>query len=143
MNKQISASIAVVGLAATVALYNMSAEQTSLYQTSDVITSAERQFMQYMAEYGKTYGTKAEYKFRLNEFSKKLIEIEEHNSRNGETSTMGINMFMDYTKEEMKRMNGLKPDETLEGFDVVKFDTSNLADEVNWFTAGAVTPVKN
>ena len=40
-------------------------------------------------------------------------------------------------------MNGLKPDETLEGFDFVKFDTSNLADEVNWFTAGAVTPVKN
>jgi len=142
MNKQISASIAVVGLAATVALYNMSAEQTSLYQTSDVITSAERQFMQYMAEYGKTYGTKAEYQFRLNEFSKKLVEIEEHNSRNGETSTMGINMFMDYTKEEMKRMNGAKPD-NLESFDEVKFDTSNLADEVNWFTAGAVTPVKN
>ena len=56
---------------------------------------------------------------------------------------MGINMFMDYTKEEMKKLNGLKPDETLEGFEVVKFDTSDLADEVNWFTAGAVTPVKN
>ena len=142
MNKQISASIAAVGLAATAALFNMSAESTSLYQTSDVITSAEQQFMHFVAEYGKTYGTKAEYQFRLNEFTQKLIEIEEHNSRNGETSTMGINMFMDYTKEEMKRMNGAKPD-NLEGFDEVKFDTSNLADEVNWFTAGAVTPVKN
>ena len=41
MNKQISASIAAVGLAATAALFNMSAESTSLYQTSDFITPAE------------------------------------------------------------------------------------------------------
>ena len=53
--------------------------------------------MQFIAEYGKTYGTKAEYNFRLNEFSQKLAKIEEHNSREGETSTMGINMFMDFT----------------------------------------------
>lgn len=141
MNKQISASIAAVGLAATVALYNMSAEQTSLYSTG-LISEAEREFMAYIAEYGKTYGTKAEYQFRLNEFTQNLAKIEEHNSRNGETSTMGLNMFADYTKEEMKQLNGLKP-ETFEGFEEVVFDTTGLSDEVNWVTAGAVTPVKN
>jgi C1A family cysteine protease len=71
-----------------------------------------------------------------------LTKIEEHNSRNGETSTMGINMFMDFTKEEIKRMNGQKK-ETLEGIEQVELDTSNLAEEVNWVTAGAVTPVKD
>ena len=95
MNKQLGASIAAVSLAATVALFNMSAEQTSLYQSSEIITSSERQFMEYMANYGKTYGTKAEYKFRLNEFTQRLAEIEEHNSRDGETSTMGLNKFAD------------------------------------------------
>jgi hypothetical protein len=106
MNKQITASIAVAGLAATAALFNMSAEKTSLYQY-ETMSDAEHQFMQYCAKYGKTYGTKAEYQFRLNEFTQKLALIEEHNSRNGETSTMGINQFADYTKEEMKRLNGL------------------------------------
>ena len=109
MNKQISTSIASVGLAAIIILFNIPAGQFSLFQTSELITPAETQFMQFMAEYGKTYGTKAEYNFRLNEFSKKLAEIEAHNSREGETSKMGINMLMDYTKEEMNRRNGLMP----------------------------------
>jgi hypothetical protein len=64
--------------------------------------------MQYMAMYGKTYGTKAEYKFRLDQFAQRLTQIEEHNSRNGETSTMGINKFTDYTQAEIKRLNGDK-----------------------------------
>ena len=145
MNKQITASIAAVGLAATVALMNMSAEQTALYQT-EVISGAERQFMEFMAKYGMTYGTKAEYQFRLNEFTQKLAAIEEHNSRNGETSTVGINKFADFTKDEMKRLNGFKntsEDGTLQTVNEVEFDINNLAAEVNWVTAGAVTPVKN
>ena len=140
MNKQISASIAAVGLAATVALYNMSAETTSLYQT-ETFSVAEHQFMEFVAKYGRTYGTKAEYQFRLNEFTQRLSEIEAHNSKNGETSTVGINKFADYTKEELKSLNGLRIEEYPANETV--FDVSNLKDEVNWVTAGGVTPVKN
>jgi len=140
MNKQISASIAAVGLAATVALYNMSAETTSLYQ-AETFSAAEHQFMEFVAKYGRTYGTKAEYQFRLNEFTQRLSEIEAHNSKNGETSTVGINKFADYTKEELKSLNGLRIEEYPANETI--FDVSNLKDEVNWVTAGGVTPVKN
>jgi C1A family cysteine protease len=121
----------------------MSAEETALYQY-ETISAAEQEFMQFVAKYGRTYGTKAEYQFRLNEFSQKLAEIEAHNSRNGETSTMGINQFADYTKEELKRLNGLRLDLSADlPTDYLELDTSNLADEVNWVTKGGVTPVKN
>ena len=144
MRKEISASIAAVGLAATVALFNMSAEETALYQVEQ-ISAAETEFMNFMAKYGKTYGTKAEYKFRLAQFTQKLAEIEEHNSQNGVTSTVGINKFADYTKDEMKRLLGFNANLTADLPEVseTEFDTSNLADEVNWVTKGAVTPVKN
>merc|ERR1712054_309928 len=44
--------------------------------------------------------------------------------------------------EEWKRMNGYKAELKTE-FNYADLDTANLADEVNWVTAGAVTPVKN
>jgi cathepsin L len=134
-----------LGLAATAALYNVSADQVALFQHHEyeVISPEEQEFMKFIAEYGKTYGTKEEYKFRLREFSEKFRLAEEHNSQNGQTSTMGINKFSDFTSDEMKRMNGFKPSEDQLGDRVEIFSTENLADEVNWVTKGAVTPVKN
>ena len=97
--------------------------------------------MEFVAKYGRYYGTKAEYQFRLNEFTQRLIEIEAHNAKKGETSTVGINKFADYTKEELKNLNGLRIEEYSANETV--FDVSNIKDEVNWVTAGGVTPVKN
>ena len=145
MNKQLTASIAAVGLAATVALYNVSADQVSLYQQNyEVISNEEQEFMKFMAKYGKTYGTKEEYKFRLNQFAEKFRLAEEHNSQNGQTSTMGVNKFSDMTQDEMKRMNGfISAEDQIGGDREAVWDTTNLADEINWVTKGAVTPVKN
>merc|ERR1719408_1142551 len=39
-------------------------------------------------------------------------------------------------------MNGYKPELKAES-NAIELDTSNLADELNWVTKGAVTPVKN
>merc|ERR1711998_671110 len=72
-----------------------------------------------------------------------LAAIAEHNSENG-TSTVGINQFTDRTAAEMKKMNGFRADMIKPSLKAAPLlDESNLADELNWVTQGAVTPVKN
>merc|ERR1712086_95493 len=91
--------------------------------------------------HGKSYGTTAEFAFRAAQFKDTLAKIEECNAIET-TQTCGVNFLSDYTPEEMKRVNGYKAELKTE-FNYTELDTSNLADEINWVTKGAVTPVKN
>lgn len=122
------------------------------YKEEGIISSQEKQFFDFIAQYGKSYGTKAEYNFRLEEFTKKLNEIEEHNANPENTHRLGVNQFTDWTKDEFKRLLGFRSVEqhgnSSRGVGPQKqpatyLDTTNLADSVNWVTAGGVTPVKN
>ena len=45
-----------------------------------VASDIDTKFLQWIAEYGRSYGTVAEYKFRLERFIEKNTFIEEHNS---------------------------------------------------------------
>merc|ERR1712086_741793 len=115
---------------------------TQLFQ-SEILSAEDHEFIRYVAEYGKTYGTRAEFEFRSAQFKQNLAKIAEHNSENG-TSTVGINQFTDKTTAEMKKLNGYKAEwkkATLTAAPLL--DTENLADEINWVTKGAVTEVKN
>jgi cathepsin L len=109
------------------------------------MTSGDYEFMKYVSEFGKSYGTKAEYEFRLNIFKDNLANIESHNSKNGETHTLGINHMSDWTTEEYKKLLGYKPEmkDRSKNAEPELLDTSNLKDDINWVTQGAVTPVKN
>jgi len=139
------ATVAGLGAAAALAVIALNYQApagTQLFQ-SEILSAEDHEFIRYVAEYGKTYGTRAEFEFRSAQFKQNLAKIAEHNSENG-TSTVGINQFTDKTTAEMKKMNGYKAEwkkATLTAAPLL--DTSNLADEINWVTKGAVTPVKN
>ena len=107
------------------------------------ITSADYQFMAFVSEYGKSYGTIAEYQFRSDIFKNALKEIEEHNKSGLHTHSLGINEFSDWTAAEMKVMLGTKPELNTTTQPYTILDDSNLPDSIDWRTKGAVTPVKN
>merc|ERR1719440_2681585 len=120
------AALAALGLVAV--SYNSEGSQLFL---SERLTEEEMMYMQYVTEYGKSYGTKAEFEFRFEQFKQTLAKMSEHNAQNENQSTVGHNQFSDWTTAEYKKLLGYKP------------RADNLESSVNWVTKGAVTPVKN
>merc|ERR1712083_691444 len=66
-------------------------------------------YMAYVTEYGKSYGTVAEFVFRSNEFRKSKEFVDAHNADPTQTHEVELNMFADRTYDEMKAMNGFIP----------------------------------
>ena len=103
-------------------------------------------FMNHVAEFGLSYGTIEEYKFRLERFTETHEEISRHNSE-GLTWTIGHNMFSTWTEQERKRLLGYKNDNKMIGdsaYASVDAERSNdIPASKNWVTEGAVTAVKN
>ena len=110
--------------------------------TTDLITESEFKFFKYIAEFGKTYGTKAEYNFRLNLFAQKDAEIKEINASQ-DSFTVGHNMFSTWTDFEYKRLLGFKMPQGVEEPKAMYLDESNLTESIDWRAKGAVNPVKN
>jgi C1A family cysteine protease len=129
----------VAGLGATAAIAAAGLHLTATLET-EILESADYKFMEFVTSHGRSYATKAEFQFRSKVFKQSLAEIEEINSQNG-THTVAVNFLADRTSEEKKKMNGFKGVKKNEN--ATTLDESNLADEVDWRTKGAVTPVKN
>merc|ERR1712222_70916 len=132
------AALAALGLVAV----NYSSSEGSQLFLSERITEEEMMYMKYVTEWGKSYGTKAEFEFRMEAFKKTLNKIALHNSDNSHKSTVGHNQFSDWTEAEYKRLLGYKGRQT-NNEEAEILDTSNLADSMDWRSRGAVTPVKN
>jgi len=137
-------AIATVGAAAAlglVALNYQAPESTNLF-LSDVMTAEDYEFIRYVSKYGKSYGTKAEFEFRAAQFKQTLGKIASLNEENG-TSSHGVNQFTDMTQAEYRKRLGYKPKADRAEKNATPLSEDNLADEVNWVTKGAVTPVKD
>lgn len=105
-----------------------------------VSNELENKFSEHVSAYGLSYGTDAEFKFRLNEFAKKDTRIQQINSEQS-SFTVGHNLFSTWTHEEYKRLLGFRypnNNETLE-YTVLEENAS----PVDWRTMGAVNPVKD
>ena len=112
---------------------------STLY-SSDVMTPEDYKFMEYITEYGKSYGTVAEFQFRLTQFKQRHADIEAFNADKNNTHKVGHNEFSDMTYAEMKKRNGYKHKEATK---VTQLDASSNAASIDWRDQGAVTPVKN
>ena len=105
-----------------------------------LMTPEDYKFMEYVTEYGKSYGTVAEFEFRSALFKKRHALIEAHNADSNNTHVLGHNEFSDKTYDEMKVRNGYRHQEPTR---VVELDTSANAATIDWRDQGAVSPVKN
>jgi C1A family cysteine protease len=110
--------------------------------TEGVMTTEEYEFMGFVSSYGRSYATKAEYNFRLAQFTKRVAEHKRWNAMPGQTSTQGVNHLTDRTDDEIKMLNGFKQ-MPHEAEDRTKVLEETNAGPIDWRTKGAVTPVKD
>ena len=107
--REIITSVAVVASVAAFALYNSSApEGQSLFKHKDRYNAA---FNHFINKFGKRYGTKQEYEYRLKIFIENYHTVMDHNIIYADEAgfTMGLNMFADMTNEEYSNRLGLRP----------------------------------
>jgi len=107
------------------------------------ISEIELEYMNHLARFGKNLANTEEFHARLANFEVTHNFINRVNAA-GRSWTAGHNQFSDFHRHEYQAMLGYIPDNTPELVQSPRlFDTSNLATEVNWVSAGAVTKVKD
>ena len=109
----------------------------------ELVSETEYKFMAYVSQFNKSYGTRAEYNFRMAIFEKRIAEHARHNNVPGQTSTQGVNHLTDWTDAEIMKLLGarssntkVKSTKTIGGSDKIPYT-------IDWREKGAVTSVKN
>ena len=105
-----------------------------------LLEGLQMDFIHYVAQFNKRYGTIEELKFRQELWSAAAAEIAELNAGD-HGAIFGHNEFSDYSEDEMKDLLGYRPSgRTITEY--AEFEPTN-EDSVDWTTKGAVTDVKN
>ena len=112
----------------------------ALFGAATATNLMETKFIEYLAHHNKSYGTQAEFEFRLAQFARTELEIAVHNSA-PHTSTVGHNKFSDWSLEEKSRLRGIPKVEPELNAVYASLDTEDLPDYVNWVEFGATNDV--
>ena len=107
------------------------------------LNDIEHKFMGYMTQYGKSYGTIAEYAFRLEQFTRNHIAVVEHNADESQSFKLGYNHMSDWTEAEYSRLLTYTPYTPDEDAIYATFDENAVPNSVDWVSAGAVNAIKN
>ena len=107
----------------------------------NAIDNIELKFLNYIAKFGKVMDDLEEFGMRLAYFIESDLEIEAHNATES-SFTLGHNQFSDRSLEEYRNILGNRHESRSNNLTAI-LDESKNAKEVNWVTAGAVTPVKD
>jgi len=100
-------------------------------------------WIQFKTDFEKAYEA-VEDAARYLTFKGNVDFIDEHNARSEEHGyQVGMNQFGDMSSAEFKNVMLTYKAENKKPNPVKVFDTSSLADSVDWVSKGAVTPVKN
>ena len=78
--KQILATVAVAGAIGAIAVLNSTQVQSGSAFLSTPFSDAEREFINFIAEHRRSYGTKEEYEYRLSLFAKVFEDIKNHDA---------------------------------------------------------------
>lgn len=148
----LAGSLVVVGTVAALCLLGnrQQSETLGLFAEGGNLET-EQAFMQFLAQYGKTYASKTHINTRYQNFVNNFKAIREHNSQ-GHDYEMGINQFSDLTIEEFTDLyhkDGLAmPTEearkplrhpSLQAAKKSHDKPASLPDKVDWREAGKVT----
>jgi len=107
--------------------------------TARVMTETDFEFINFVAQHNKNYGTVEEFNMRAAVFAETHAEIAALN--NSETSVHGHNKFSDFTREEYRKMLGLKNIEMPAANGCLS--GTPTVDSVNWIQAGKVDAVQD
>ena len=107
------------------------------------MTQEEREFVNYVALYGKSYGTKEEYEFRANLFKQTMEFVKRENEKKENTFTVGINKFADWTPTEVKRLMGYRKSDNKKEYIQANQNEVSIPTSVDWRDEGAVNPIRD
>ena len=136
-----SYALATVGVVASAALFALNYNTPS----STNLVSLEDQntiFSNYVAKFGKRYGTKEEFQFRMEQYFKNLQEAKASMDENS-TFTIGENHLTDWTPEEYRRLLGYKKTQEIESIEAEPFEAVSIPAAIDWREKNAVTVVKD
>lgn len=118
-------------------------------QTSSGFTESDdrtdQMFMDFIAKFKKSYASSNVLSERKAIFADNLKYIDEHNSENKFTYTLGVNFFADMTDDEVKqKYTGYRKRPVNAGFDMnvkVFNEEEEIKTSLDWRKEGAVNPV--
>ncbi|KAI4385040.1 hypothetical protein MLD38_003111 [Melastoma candidum] len=103
-----------------------------------------QRYEQWMAHYGRVYGSDLEKEKRFQIFKENVIRIDDFNQANEKPFKLALNKFTDLTNEEFKLTYNRYKEHICSPQESFKYENiTAVPSTMDWRKKGAVTPIKN